>query len=358
MTNVVSINSEEERYDEASKWLARLDRDLTPEETRQLKAWLTSPENRSTILNMAKLWDEMGTLSRLSSLFPQTAEHQEKASRPLVKRMATIAASILIIVFVGFGYSVVQLPERAYEAASASGHYYQTAIGERSTITLIDGSILTLNTDSSVEVKYTEAHRLLILKKGEIYVNVAKDANRPLSVLANDQLVQAVGTEFNVEITDDQKIELFVTEGEVRVAAISAKVLESELSVPLTPLPKSSLALTAGEVLVIEDAGQDAKNGIVENTTRQIPSEDFEVKLSWRNGNLIFRGEPLEQAVKEVGRYTSVEFIILDDSLRKVRVAGLFKAGDVDSLLSALRENFNIVSQRTDDDKVLLSRMK
>ncbi len=79
--------------------------------------------------------------------------------------------------------------------------------------------------------------------------------------------------------------------------------------------------------------------------------------MSWRQGNLIFRGESLEDAVAEIGRYTTVEFVILDDDLRKVRIAGLFKAGDVDGLLATLRENFNISYQHTGDGKIVLTSL-
>jgi len=94
---------------------------------------------------------------------------------------------------------------------------------------------------------------------------------------------------------------------------------------------------------------------LLEERVTAVPQAEVAVKLSWQQGNLVFRGESLEDAVKEVGRYTSVEFVFLDEELKKVRIAGLFKAGDVEGLLSALRENFNIVSQRIDGKKVLLS---
>ena len=59
--------------------------------------------------------------------------------------------------------------------------------------------------------------------------------------------------------------------------------------------------------------------------------------------------------MSEVGRYTEVQFIFLDEESKKVRVAGLFKAGDVDGLLAALRQNFNISYEWVADDKITLS---
>jgi transmembrane sensor len=56
----------------------------------------------------------------------------------------------------------------------------------------------------------------------------------------------------------------------------------------------------------------------------------------------------------EVARYTTARFDIEDDSLRDVRVGGYFRAGDVDGLLLALRENFNIESERVGANRIVL----
>jgi transmembrane sensor len=77
--------------------------------------------------------------------------------------------------------------------------------------------------------------------------------------------------------------------------------------------------------------------------------------LSWRSGNIIFRGESLATAVAEVGRYTPVEFVFLDPKLKKLRVAGLFKVGDISGFLSTLEANFNILSERGDNEQIFLS---
>ena len=89
-------------------------------------------------------------------------------------------------------------------------------------------------------------------------------------------------------------------------------------------------------------------------TITEVSADDIAVKLSWQQGNLIFRGESLEEAVKEINRYTSVEFVFMSEDLKKMRVAGLFKAGDVEGLLATLRENFDIVSQRDGDGRASL----
>ena len=96
---------------------------------------------------------------------------------------------------------------------------------------------------------------------------------------------------------------------------------------------------------------------LTKGKSRKFHPKRSRLKLSWRHGDLVFRGESLEDAVAEIGRYTTVEFVILDDDLKKVRIAGMFKAGDVDGLLATLRENFDVSYERTGDGKVLLTDM-
>ena len=160
-------------------------------------------------------------------------------------------------------------------------------------------------------------------------------------------LFRSVGTEFNIKITSDQSIELLVTDGIVIVG-----ILENAASIdwPNTPVivPPSAVSVSAGQSITLTSSEEELR-------TIEVEPEDIEVRLSWTEGSLIFRGESLEEAMAEIGRYTTVEFRFLDEESKKVRVVGLFQTGDVDGLLSALRENFNISYERTDDGTILLS---
>ena len=72
---------------------------------------------------------------------------------------------------------------------------------------------------------------------------------------------------------------------------------------------------------------------------------------------LVFQGEPAETMLAEVGRYTTSEFMLADRELAQVRVAGYFRAGDIEGLLAAsrLRDNFRIESQLIGERVVLRS---
>ena len=110
-------------------------------------------------------------------------------------------------------------------------------------------------------------------------------------------------------------------------------------------LPDTAMAVKKGEKVVL---------GAAHETVAKADDSDISAQLSWRQGNLVFRGETLEDALIEINRYTSVQFEVADEHIKQERIAGLFKAGDVDGLLAALEQNFNILSQRIGNNKIRL----
>ena len=349
MNKIYEFPQQNERYDEASVWVAKLDKGLSAADEKALQRWMAADqENKAVLFEMTRLWDKMAELSRLSDLFPETAT-KTPASRMVPLAMA---ASVLVAVLAGLWVLFAVNPDKPpvtlqVTVAPITKSVYETAIGEQSTVNLPDGTQVVLNTSSRIEVEYTDQYRMLRLERGEIHVQVAKDKDRPLSVIAGEQIVQAVGTAFSLEITSDQQIELVVTEGKVLVGVHKASSKGAIESSPVR-LDSSSVTVAAGEELIL---------GAPEEEIIEVSPAEIEVKLSWRQGNLIFRGESLEEAMTEIGRYTTVQFVIMDDDLKKVRIAGLFKAGDVDGLLATLRENFDISNQRTEDGKILLTSL-
>lgn len=345
MNNVYKLSPQARVIDEASQWIARLDRGLSIEEKPLLDQWLAdSNQNRLALLKVGQAWDKTEVLSDLAELFPK----QETATSLTPIKSMAIAASIALLALT-LTFSLFELSREVSEgsnefAVSNMEGLYKTAIGEHTSITLPDGTELELNTNTSVRVNYSTQQRLLILQQGELHVDVAHDETRPLSVIVGSQIVQAVGTAFNIELGANQSVDLVVTEGKVLVGANDSIVL-TDLEVDPIQLPISSLAVSEGERVLL---------GQLEEKVQMIDPAEVEIQLSWREGTLVFRGESLEHAIQEISRYTPVEFVFLDENIRHLQVAGLFQTGDVDGLLTALNDSFQIESQRV-DQKVLLS---
>ena len=346
MSNIYELPTNERQYDEASLWIERLDEGLTDEETAELQAWMAAdPENQAVLFKMARLWDKMDTLTRLSTLFPEETGVVRRRRWPRLAAAAMVLLGVAAVWLSFSGNPGGLVDEVLVQTRGEST--YETAIGEHATVELTDGTELVLNTNSRIRVRYGARYRLLVLEAGEVHVRVAEDANRPLSVIAGGNIVQAVGTEFNVEITDDQRIELVVTEGKVRVG-VQTLVADSDRIPRPAVLPDTAPLIEAGQEVMLGQAATEVVS---------VTDDEIEVKLSWRNGNLIFRGESLEETVAEVERYTAVEFVIGDEELKEIRVSGLFRAGDVDGMLAVLRENFDIAAERVDNHRVLLTAL-
>ena len=182
---------------------------------------------------------------------------------------------------------------------------------------------------------------------------MAHDKTRPLSVIAGDKVIQAVGTAFNVEVGEKQ-IELIVTDGKVLVAEQSSSQPSSLQKNGTNKLGKflsnNSTAVSKDEKLDLSIKGKIAKHD------EKVDPIDVAASLSCRKGSLIFRGESLADAMAEISRYTNIDFELSDDErLTRVQVAGMFKTGDVKGLLEVLNNNFNISYERISPDKIRLN---
>jgi transmembrane sensor len=358
------LTADEIRLDTASDWIAKLDRGLSDIELSLLNQWLEEhKENKEVLFEVAKMWDKMDDLSRLSDIFPQHgvvhSSSNANVSHHSVNRtkgrktagwFGAIAASLFIALTMGVyqnfgnGLPFIGSSQSSIVAMQAS---YQTGIGESNTIHLPDNSKIVLNTNSFVQVKYTATARIIDLQRGELHIDVAHDKSRPLSVVAGGTIIQAVGTAFNVDLRSEL-FELLVTDGKVLVSANKMDLLANTDKENLR-LPSSSMAISKGEKITIDLIGQQQEKVV------QIDPLEIAASLSWRQGNLIFRGESLAEVMAEISRYTNIEFELAEDEkLRAIKVAGMFKTGDVTGLLNVLNQSFNISYEKINQNKISL----
>lgn len=343
MSKIVQLPNEDKIFEQASEWIAKIDRELSEQEISEFHQWLAaSDKHQKVFTDMAKMWDKMDALERLSELFPadEVVQSQQKTSNS--KWYLAAAASLFLAIS---SFLLTMQPNAIWGENYVT---YETAVGESSTITLADNSKVLLNTNSVLKVTYTDDARLLELKRGELHVDVAHDTARPLSVVANGKIFQAVGTAFNVQVKRGD-IELIVTDGKVVIADIETEqqqVLEA-LKIDTLRAP----AVSKGQMVSLKQKEQAKQAEVV-----AIAPPDLSASLSWRQGNIIFRGESLEDAMKEVSRYTPVKFQIADKVIEDIKIAGRFKIGDVNGLVAALSSNFNIKADRVNKNLVILTR--
>lgn len=225
-------------------------------------------------------------------------------------------------------------------AAAAIGLHFssrperiETAIGEQRSVQLSDGSLVTLNTASVVELRFSRDRRQLTLLAGEALFKVAHDAGRPFDVIAGSTTVRAIGTRFNVDRRENATT-VTVVEGRVAVFAASAASPESA---------GDSVSLGAGERVTrtVQGAGQVAR-------------ADVGTSIAWTERKLIFERRPLGEVASEFNRYNRQVIEIQGERLRGQEVTGVFQAGDPESFLMFLSRLPDVTVERTPDSRVIV----
>ena len=362
MSNVSQIHSQrhakEQIQEQACLWISRIDRGLSLSERQGLVAWCNQDNNHhKTLLEMASHWDDLSVLSELRGLFPL-----EKSPKKFNNKLSAyaMAASVALFSLLGAGY--VNQEKLApflpfIQTSQEVTQVFETSIGQQTRFVMPDGSNIQLNTNSLVTIDFNNEQRMLTLVRGEAHFDVAKDKNRPFTVVVGEKSFTALGTIFNVQKKSDNTMELVVTEGKVLIA----KALES------TDILKASLnnyngddqvllneqVLSSGVVVTVGEKAVIANNET--NPVEKVSLEQVERDLAWQQGMLIFDGDPLEEALAEVSRYTNNTFEIKDTNIAKLKVAGYFKAGDIDGLLASLSSNFNISYQKSPNNHITLA---
>ncbi len=348
MNNIRQFSSKEDIQEQACLWISRLDRGLKSDEKTELDAWLSeSNAHRQALLDAASLWDDMSVLNELSGLFPQPTSRQKKGN--MSKTAVWGIAATFLVMAIAVGVVVQRTWLNSTPEFAAVMQKVQTGVGEQKNVTLADGSKLHLNTNSVVTVDFSSTARNNVLLKGEAHFEVAHDKSRPFSVTAGNNTVTAVGTAFNMQYVDDNAFELVVTDGKVLVKDRFKASSSNESLFTKRPVAEEGLLMFAGEKATVQGK-VEARESMSQN--------DIDDDLAWQQGMIVFKGEPLEAVLAEIGRYTPVRFNISDESLRKRRVAGYFKVGDIDGLLSALKSSFNINYEKVTETSIELKLAK
>jgi len=205
-----------------------------------------------------------------------------------------------------------------WSSDSAPEIRYATRHGEQLTQRLPDNSVLRLDTDTAVTVRYGRAQRRVEVSRGQVLFEVAHDAGRPFRVVAGPAEVMDVGTRFDVYLQHSSTL-VTVLEGEVTVALAMAA--------HSAPAPGGAVAVHAGEQIRVTDG--------------TLPSSatpaDMQRSTAWLRRQIIFEQEPLETVAAEFNRYSATTIEIETPSLRALAISGTFSADDTESFVAFLK---------------------
>jgi transmembrane sensor len=184
--------------------------------------------------------------------------------------------------------------------------YLTTGIGQTQVYNMADGSTITLNTNTIVQAENRLLSRQVKLLQGEALFNVAHGW-RSFTVQANDTHIRDIGTAFNVFNTNNGAI-VTVLEGSVEVT-----------------IDNKNQLLTQNQTL---------QTSI--NQFKAPATVDTSTITAWQQGNILFDGTPLGEAVKEMQRYRKAPIILNDTKAAKLRISGAYDIKGIESLLDTL----------------------
>jgi transmembrane sensor len=295
----------------AADWFAKADAGtMTPEEQREFDAWLAAdPRHLGAFARHAAA---VASVAPLSAIGADEVRRLCDAGVPRLwtRRRVAMAGAGTAALAVAAGFAgLVLLRRDGQDAPGAVARQttkppprYATQIGETRIVALQDGSIVTLNTNSELAVRFKEHVREVHLMRGEALFTVAKNKSRPFIVFAGDTQVRAVGTSFAVRYTQQQPVRILVQEGVVEVKRSGVR------------LTKPVLAVADTQVTVPDNAPITRRNA----TYAQVAGG-----VAWQYGQIFFDNDTLEDAALEFARYSSTR-IKIEPSVSHRTITGLF----------------------------------
>ncbi|MDM3870969.1 FecR domain-containing protein [Porticoccus sp. W117] len=208
---------------------------------------------------------------------------------------------------------------------------YVSGVGEQRTITLEDGSQVSLNTATQLLIEMSDNQRRVILERGEAFFDVSEDPVRPFVVELGQKQVTVLGTSFNIFKTPDA-YQVAVVEGLVALHDPMEPV--DDVAVDLSNLKQGIAAPRKG----LLRAGWLASYSTDSKHLDVVQPESMTRYSDWRKGWIQFDKEPMSDVVKELNRYAAKKILIEDKAVMDVNVTALVSVTELSATLNGLEQ--------------------
>lgn len=306
----------EEVLDQAILWMVRLQSGYADEQAmqgclkwRQLHplhetAWQALQRNESTFSTLATLSGGHGGVGRDTL---DRMQHRQLGRRQLLQVLGT-------------GLVIGAMGWQGQDQVRRWGADYSTRVGERRTVMLADGTRLQLNTNSAVDVLFSDSQRLIKLLQGEIFIDTGPDPDSPAGrrsfwVHTAQARLEALGTAFAVR-QDDSTTQLMVEHSKVAIH-----------------LPTQQQLVAAGE-----------QYSIGPQSCHKLPLGEMDAS-AWTRGQLVARSMPMQALVAELARYQR-GWLACAPEVAGLKVSGVFQLKDIDRVLDALADSMPVRVER------------
>lgn len=331
---------------EASEWIALRDAGFTAEQQDAFFAWLAAdPRHAEICSELQTLFRQMDVMVEWRPLHaPEpnpdlllTPSARRAGAKPWGWMLAAAAALVL-------GLWIWPAPEEPRRAASVTRVPASEPALSYERHVLEDGSVMELNRGAQVTLQFDRAQRVLQLVAGEAYFTVAKDPSRPFIVRAGGGEVTAVGTAFNVSLSNAH-LEVFVTEGRIRLEPPKHERLPAAADV------RTAHLLEAGQGVLVPVHGPAGALVIAPYSAERVAQ-----KLSWKDELVEFTGTPLSDVILEFNRRNHTQLVIGDPELSGRQITGALRPSNLDGFVELLQVTQEIEAERFGTSKIVLRK--
>jgi len=331
--------------EQASEWFVANDEEpLGAQESAALVTWLkASPLHVEEFLGVAAITRDLRAAGAdpeysLETLLGRARAEDDSPVQPFwwrvfaalrdvpLRQWQVAAAMMAALALVSIGLLLWNLRSIPHVSApaGATALNLETRHGEQLSRRLADESVLHLDTDSAVTIRYGKTERLVELTSGQAAFEVAHEPDRPFRVVAGTAEVIALGTKFNVRLEDDATV-VTVVEGQVVVAPspISEKL---GTNADENHSPRSVRVSVDQQIRVA--AGEWPATPVTVDPQRT---------TSWLHRQIMFEREPLARVAAEFNRYAPKPIEITTPELRDLEISGVFATDDSEAFIAFLR---------------------
>jgi len=315
--------------DQAIYWAACKQEGLNENEQENLNLWLNENEKHKIA------FDEAQNIYTIFQNIPK--KYSQKASQEAhenikkisiyeqIKPVLSYAAALFLVIVVSF---------KSYEYYSPTFEAQYISKNENINKTVLpDGTVLTMDQKTQIAVTFYHDKREVLLKKGQVFFEVAKDKDKVFIIDSGQVEIQVLGTSFEVQKYEDFT-DVSVVEGIVKVSHIYNKNKNAAIIA----------RLEKGDKISVNNKGKvNFYNKVVINEV-----------ASWREGKLIFNKNTLKEAFDTFAKYNDFEIESKVD-LTSTLFSGTFKINEMNKFLNVLKKVYSFKITKL-NDRIILTR--
>lgn len=298
--------------DIAILWVTCEKEGMNEAQQKQMKLWLEESDEHKQAYNQIKSVQSVfsklpNTYSRQLSSIAHKGARRVKLIEQAKPVLSYAAAIILTLAFMFNSYDYF-IPN------------FNTTLKTQNEIvsdkTLPDGSQITMDAKTSMNIKYYANKREVILHEGQVLFKVAKDASKPFTIMSGSTSIEVVGTQFEVKKLD-KTTTVSVEEGIVKIGHIAN----------VNTKPQIITRLYKGEKVILKNDGKIEFLG--DTPIGQI--------ATWRNGEIIFSNTTLQESFEVFSKYNEFDFV-LGKGVDNLTFSGKFDTNGIDKFLNAIQK--------------------